>query len=128
MLASPAVRGRRYPLLLAALAGCGPSGSGDLLLGWRFADGRRCAEAGASLVVASVDGAKVGAAAGWQCPDGDAGAAVLVPDVPREGGRLTLEARSPSGTALYRGDEALPGTPATPPATLTVTLYYTGGR
>ena len=106
------------------IIGCSPAGSGNLDLGWRFADGRGCAEAGASQIVATVDGAMVGPALGWQCPNGEGTSTVQLSGAAFGGAHLVVEARSPSGTALYRGDETIADPP--PPA-LEITLYFVGG-
>jgi hypothetical protein len=127
MLASAAVRARLIAVAVAlvALSACGASGSTDLALGWRFADGRGCAEAGVTEVLVSLDGARVGPAVGWPCPDGAGGGAVTVPSVPAAGALLTAEARSAGGAPLYRGDEQLA---APSPARFELPLYFTGGR
>jgi hypothetical protein len=109
--------------LLVLLAGCGDTGSGTLQLGWQFADGRRCTEAGASTVVIGPVVGQQASTASFACLDGTAPSSAMVPGVPRDT-TITLSAVSPAGDELYRGtlltDDALQPT--------TVTLYATGAR
>jgi hypothetical protein len=120
----------RFVLALAAAlfsTGCGAPAPIAVDLGWRFADGRRCAEAGASTVTVAADcGSACGGSLGFpltlSCPTGDAGAHVSVL-APGEANLLHLAAVSPAGDTLYRGDLALPA-----PADATALLYFTGGQ
>ncbi len=113
----------RRPVLALLLAGCGAPPARDLAVGWRFADARTCADAGAATVFALVDGAAVAPRLGFPCSDGEAGKTVTLPSLPADSGTLTLEARTAYGAPLYRGDAPAPFVDP-----LAVTLYFTGGR
>src|SRR5688572_9588329 len=112
--------------LLVAAASCDapPQTSGPIAvqLAWRFADGRRCADAGAVQVNVSVGGAAETLRT-FPCPDGERGATVLLDKLP-SAAQLSLAALSPGGATLYRGDLTL-DVPA--PSTATATLYFLGG-
>lgn len=115
---------------LAALCSCGSSGEGaeaSVTMAWRFADGRRCAEAGVLRVKAS---AKNGSPLGCQptdcnflCSDGESQGVQLL--LPAQAGALDFAATSPQGDVLYRGTRDFGGPPL--PAA-TVVLYFTGGK
>jgi hypothetical protein len=112
---------RHYALGLALLlAGC-DGGTGTLALSWRFADQRGCAESGVTTVV--VRGARA-PAGGFACEAGLEPAAVELDGVARDGATLELEARSPQGSALYRGELALGALPAA----ATAILYAAAAR
>ena len=118
----------RRPLVAVALAAlsCGaPAAPTELRLAWRFADGRRCADTGASAVVLFADGKPAGAPGGYPCTDGEGDRSVLVEGLATDARELVLEARTPAGTPLYRGAVPL-GQPM--PGLLTATLYFSGGR
>ena len=114
--------------LALAIAGCGgPVGQTQLVLSWRFADGRRCAEAGAlQVTVAAKSGAITCAPASCNllCSDGESMSGVQL-TVPARDVELDLAATSPSGDVLYRG--TLPFGGPVPPAA-TAELYFTGGK
>lgn len=116
---------RALLVAVVAVAGCGPSGTADLRLGWRFADDRLCADAGAATIVLASGGVPIGDPNGYVCADGEQGKNVLVPAIPRATPRITVEARTYSSDPVYRGDLAL-ADPFPDPAT--VTLYFTGGK
>lgn len=107
-------------LALALLLGAcgGPSGAGPLALSWRFADGRRCADAGVARVVLDLAGEP-----GFACAAGLEPLAITLEAAPR-GGVITARALSPQDVELYRGEVALD--PTLEPTT--VTLYATGSR
>jgi hypothetical protein len=115
----------RCLVLATVLCGCGPSGVGDLHLGWRFADGRRCADAGVATLFLADRGTPIGEPAGYPCESGEQGATVVVHDLPLATRALTAEAHSSAGAVLYRGDLAL-GNPFPDPAI--VTLAFSGGK
>ena len=120
---------RALVLAVVALAGCGAQtdARSTLLVDWRFADGRRCVESGASVVVVSSDaaGAEVCAPVSCQfaCLDGE-GAPGVTLTVSAGGATLRFAAQSPQGAALYRGDLALEGAI---PAAATALLFFSGG-
>ena len=110
---------------------CGPgsdSATATVFIHWRFADARRCAEAGASqMQIGASDGATLAcqpATCVLPCSDGESqnGAAL---SLSHAGARLQFAAVSPMGNPLYRGTLDL----AAPlPAAADVLLYFTGGR
>jgi hypothetical protein len=113
-----------FLVAVAAALGCGGSaGTGTLQLSWRFVDGRRCPDTGAVTVEVRIDDAKKPSAT-FACADGAEPQAVPLPDVPRDGATLHLDARSPQGAALYHGDLHL----ETLPASATVELYAQAAR
>jgi hypothetical protein len=91
-----------------------------LSLSWRFADNRRCADAGVASITVS-DGETV--LGGFACADGAAPATVMIENVPRSA-TLTARAMSAQSGELYRGQLILD--PALLPAT--VTLHPTFAR
>ena len=112
-------------LVALALDGCGDKGR--LAVGWRFAGGRGCADAG---VASMALGGPVACACGdagnacdcrFTCQDGEGGRTVEV-TVTREG-TVTATGLSPEGNVLYRGSADVNSG-----ATLTMDLYFTGGR
>jgi hypothetical protein len=120
------VRASAAALAIAlALDGCGP-GTHAIQLGWSFADGRRCADAGvvgvtlASPATCDGDGGST-ITCSFACEDGELGRLVDA----HVGGKdpIAITAVTPSGTPLYRG-RIDPGA-ASP---VTVTLYFTGGQ
>ena len=102
------------------VAGCGAPGNGTLTLAWIFADGRRCADAGADTVEVRVDDQKL---ASFACTAGSPPAAVMVDSVARAG-TLSVRALSPQLSELYRGDQPLDAALENK----TMTLYATGAR
>jgi len=119
------VQARRalFALALAAIpsSGCGDAATVDLPLGWRFADGRSCADASVATVRASVDGMAAGT---FVCAQGDQGRFVTL-SISTGASAIALDATTASGTVIYRGD-ARPMAPL--PSPTTVTLYFTGGN
>jgi hypothetical protein len=94
---------RRLLLALCLLAaGCSgaPEGSGDLLLGWTFSDGRRCANSGVERVVVHQppDGPPL---LDRFCSEGFGTCAARL-TLPAGPWTLRAEGRSASGTPLYR--------------------------
>jgi hypothetical protein len=112
-------------IVLALIAGCGRAAPSTLSLGWRFADGRRCSDAGAATVTIGWD-CEGCAAASFACADGDAAApgAPTVMVAPPDGAtRLLASAISSGGGTLYRGALDLG---ARLPSPAFVTLFFTG--
>lgn len=107
-------------MMALSLAACAGGGSGPLPLSWQFADGRACAESGATTVTIKVEEETLGT---FACRDGFVPQAVTVAAAP-DSGTLTLIAASAPGNELYRGE--LPMDPAHLP--VTVTLYATFAR
>ena len=89
-------------LLLAVVASCGdaPAGHGWLMLGWTFADGRRCAESGVERVVLTRAGS-YDTLAQADCPVGFATTALQV-SLPAGEHELQLTGLSGAETPLYR--------------------------
>ena len=112
------------PLALAA-AGCGPAGAPfRLALSWRFADGRRCAEAGVMAVAITLDAVAVGPEGGHLCERGEPPSSQLLEGEGPTDKPLVLVGRSPQGAALYRGELSL----SRPwPSQATATLSFRGG-
>src|SRR5947207_10838706 len=114
----------RVLCVLGLLAGGCGDGTGWLALSWRFADGRGCADSGASVVVVRGAPAPPGPEGGFACAAGLEPASVALDGVARSGADLTVEADSPQGAPLYRGGLSLD---VLPPAA-TVTLYAAAAR
>jgi hypothetical protein len=114
---------RALVTLLVLIAGCSSAPSGTLVLSWRFADGRDCFTAGATAVEArtraSLDATPLSS---FRCFDGLAPATVSAADVPGTG-TLTVDARTPLGADLYRGQLSLDASPPGTGETREVTLY-----
>lgn len=118
-------RAGRWLVGLVALAwapGCGAAGYA-VEVGWAFADGRACAEAGAETVrlVYPLAGSGRERSVLFRCTAGEGGRRVPAPDVPA-GALLTAEALSPGGGSLYRGAALVED--AEPPGALDVVLVY----
>jgi hypothetical protein len=115
---------RDIALGLLLLGGCdAPTRTGTISLSWVFADGRGCAEAGASTVAIRLYDAERPLQS-FPCAFGVAPAEVTFGGVPVEGATLAVEARSPQAALLYAGRADFD---ALPPAA-TVTLYADAAR
>lgn len=110
-------------LALATAGGCSSAGAGTLVLSWRFADGRDCFSAGATIVEArtraSLERTPLDA---FRCIDGLLPAAVSADEVPASG-TLYLDARTSLGADLYHGELSLDAAPPGTGETRLVTLY-----
>ena len=93
-----AVVRRLAPLAVLALveAGCAPSG--PLSIGWRFVDGRSCAESGASEVALS--GPLQCPTCVFPCPQGESGTVIATVT---GAGTITATALSADASVLYQG-------------------------
>ena len=112
------------PLALAA-PGCGPSSAPfRLALSWRFADGRRCAEAGVMAVAVTLAGQPVGPEGGHLCERGEPPSSQMVEGEGPTDKPLVLVGRSAQGAALYRGELSLP---RPWPSQAMATLTFRGG-
>jgi hypothetical protein len=113
---------RRLLLAVVAAAACSSAPRGTLRLQWRFADGRDCFSAGATVVEAraraSLDSATL---ATFRCFDGLAPAEVSF-DVPGSG-TLYVDARTALGGDLYHGELAIDAAPPGTGELRAVTLY-----
>ena len=123
-----AARARRIVVACGALVAgsCGAPLPVALQLSWRFADGRRCEDAGVSVVAVGPDGAgTLGCTPTtciFVCQDGLAAAGVTLAVGAQGPPRIRLEARSPQADVLYRASLAVDGPAAT------AVLVYTGGQ
>jgi hypothetical protein len=109
---------------LTLLGACdAPTGTGTISLSWAFADGRGCAEAGASTVAIRLGDAQTPLQS-FPCAFGAAPAEVTFGGVPVEGAVLSVEARSPQAALLYLGRAEFDALPAS----ATVTLYAAAAR
>jgi hypothetical protein len=111
---------RPLALVFAFAAACSGNATGSLTLSWRFADGRRCTEAGVSTVSAFSGEERL---MSGPCADGDAPRAIQIENAPR-GGTLLLRGFSPQNAELYRAEQQLDPTLLL----TTLTLYTTLSR
>ena len=116
----------RALLVLFFLMGCSdPSGPpGELLLGWKFADGRLCAESGVHKVAVHTAPATE-ALPPYDCAAGQGAAQISIP-LPAGDYTLWLEGRSVAKTPLYSGHTRA-SIPAGGEATLRIERAVTGG-
>lgn len=113
---------RAFVLALVAAAGCSSSPAGTLLLQWRFADGRDCFSAGATVVEARTRaGVDSAALVTLRCSEGLAPAQTSL--VAPGSGTLYLDARTNLGADLYRGQLSLDAAPPGTGELRTLTLY-----
>jgi hypothetical protein len=98
------------------LCGCSSGATGKLALSWQFADGRACADTGASSIAVKVGDAD---AQKFHCDEGVVPAAVTLMSISAEGALLQVNALSSESASLYSGRLDLDALPSA----ATVTLY-----